>query len=257
MPFKPDAFLRPLVAALALGCAAATLPALAADSPAAEPTQPAPNMTADALARYRNPLTPGKPIAAPRVQLDTSEAPDLKPWAEQARQLVEEWHPILCRFLATEEYKPPRVLTLKFKPRIDNPAFASGNAITFSATWIRQHPDDFGMVIHELVHIIQQYPGVPTTPGWLVEGIADYMRFWKYEPEYARPVVNPQTARYTDAYRTTGAFLAWVSNQYNKALVPALDRAMRHKEDPIPVFKRLTGQDVDALWAEFIASLKK
>ena len=42
----------------------------------------------------------------------------------------------------------------------------------FDAQWISDHPDDFGMVIHELIHVIQAYPAAGDKPGWLVEGIA-------------------------------------------------------------------------------------
>jgi hypothetical protein len=37
-------------------------------------------------------------------------------------------------------------------------------------------------------------------------------------------------------------------------LVPALDRALRKAEDPLPVFERVTGKDVETLWKEFVES---
>ena len=40
-----------------------------------------------------------------------------------------------------------------------------------------------------------------------------------------------------------------------QGLVPALDRAMRKKEDPMLVFGKLTGKSADDLWKEYIATL--
>jgi len=142
------------------------------------------------------------------------------------------------------------------KKEISAPAWANGGTITISGKWITQHPDDLGMVVHELTHVVQSYPGSKSTPGWLVEGIADYIRWWRYEPEAPRPKVDPVKSKYTDSYRTTAAWLAWTSRKYNMGLVPALDRSMRKGEDPMPLFEQLTGKNADDLWSEFAASFK-
>lgn len=132
------------------------------------------------------------------------------------------------------------------------PAYASGGEITISGKWIKEHPDDLGLVIHELVHVIQQYPHFEGKPGWLVEGIADYIRWWRYEPEAPRRRPDPAKANYTDSYRTTGWWLGWVSQKYDRRLVPALDRALRNKQDPMPIFKAMTGKTPEELWKEFV-----
>ena len=44
-----------------------------------------------------------------------------------------------------------------FRPDLHDagaPALTSGNRMQFSAQWIAEHPDDFGMVTHELTHVI-------------------------------------------------------------------------------------------------------
>jgi len=145
-----------------------------------------------------------------------------------------------------------------FKKKIDVPAYASGGSITINGSWIAQRPDDLGMVIHELVHVIQQYPNSRTKPGWLVEGIADYIRWWRYEPELhagtGRTKIDPEKSKYTDAYRTTAMWLAWCSRKYDMRLVPALDKALREGQDPMPRFTELTGKSADELWKEFVAA---
>lgn len=208
------------------------------------------------LAKFVYPLA--KPIPTPPVVLDVSAFPESKAWGEEAKGLVEKWFPTLTSWLSTESYKVPKEIKLTIKPEISAPAYTTGSEITINGKWITQHPEDLGMVIHELVHVIQSYPGYRGKPGWLVEGIADYIRWWRYEPEYfatrGRPKINPEKSKYTDAYRTTAYWLAYCAKKYDMSLVPALDKAMRDRKDPMPVFKELTGKDPDELWKEFLAT---
>jgi hypothetical protein len=208
---------------------------------------------ADPLDRYVYPLS--APLKTPPVVIDVTDAPQTKEWAEKAKALVEAWYPTVTSLLATDKYEPPKEIKLTFKKEISAPAWANGGEITINGKWVTEHPDDLGMVIHELTHIVQAYRW-NRTPGWLTEGIADYVRWWRYEPEAPRPKVDPVKASYKDAYRTTAAFLAWTSRKYDMRLVPTLDRAIRERRDPLPEFTRLTGKDVDALWAEYVATLK-
>jgi hypothetical protein len=222
------------------------------------------------LKRYVYPLA--NPISCPKVTVDTSGFPAAKPWAEAAKSVVENWFTPICQLLATDGYDPitrvksgsafrvPKGITLVFKPTLEVPAYCVGSTITINGAWITAHPDDLGMVVHELTHVIQQYPDSPTTPGWLVEGIADYTRWWRYEPELhagaGRTKINPAKSKYTDAYRTTAVWLAWAGRKYNYALVPCLDKAMRDKRDPMPIFAKLTGKNADDLWQEFVMEVK-
>jgi len=70
-------------------------------------------------------------------------------------------------------------------------------------------------------------------------------------------------AKYTDAYRTTAVWLAFIEQKYDRRLVPTLDHHMRLGKDPMPVFKdpmpvfkELTGKTADELWDEFKAEFK-
>src|SRR5436190_1601994 len=74
--------------------------------------------------------------------------------------------------------------------------------ISISSEWITKNPNDFGMVAHELTHIIQSYRGTPKGAGWIVEGIADYVRHYAYEPDAKMRTINVKKAKYTDAYQT-------------------------------------------------------
>lgn len=203
------------------------------------------------LERFVYPLS--KQLVCPPVVVDSSDLPAQEEWGKAAKAVVEQWYSNITALLATEKFKAPKQIRLVIKKEISAPAWASGDTITISGKWIASHPDDLGMIVHELTHVVQQYPG-GKAPGWLVEGIADYIRWWRYEPEAPRSKIDFGKANYTDAYRTTAWWLAWSSQKYNRGLVPALDRALREGKDGMDVFEKMTGKDADQLWQEFKAS---
>jgi hypothetical protein len=207
----------------------------------------------DNLDRFVYPLA--KPRTAPTVTVDTSDAPEAASWAEAASGLARNWFPHICQLLATDKFTPPSEIRIVFKKSLNVPAYASGATLTINAKWVHDHPDDLGVIIHEMTHLIQAYPRSRQTPGWLVEGVADYIRWWRFEPEAPRTRIDPEKASYRDSYRTTAAFLAWITQRYDKRLVPRIDAAMRERRDPVPVFLELTGKSVDDLWTEFVAKL--
>lgn len=206
----------------------------------------------DDLARHVYPLA--KRLDCPPVVIDVSDFPESQAWGDAAKALVESWFPTVCSLLATEEYKPPKEIKLVIKKSINSPAYASGGTITINGKWITDHPDDLGMIVHELTHVVQSYPRNQKKPGWLVEGIADYVRWWRYEPEAKRPRIDPEKNKYSDSYRVTAYWLAWVSKKYDMRLVPAIDLALRKAEDPMPIFAKMTGKEPEELWKEFLDS---
>jgi hypothetical protein len=99
--------------------------------------------------------------------------------------------------------------------------------------------------------------GGTRNPGWLVEGIADYIRWFKYEPKPTgtRPR-NPDRAKYTDSYRTTAGFLNFVVEKHDKEIVPKLNAAMRQGKYSADLWKEYTGKTADELWKEYVATLR-
>lgn len=134
-------------------------------------------------------------------------------------------------------------------------AATSGGTISINAIYVRRATNDFGMVIHELTHVVQSYHR-GNTPGWLTEGIADYIRLSHFEPQARRPRINPEKASYTDAYKTTAIFLEWVEKKYDEQLVKKLNQAAREGRFQIELFKDYTGKTMDELWAEFADTLR-
>jgi hypothetical protein len=179
----------------------------------------------------------------------------MKDWAEKAAQLCERWYPRINEVLASDGFKPRHHITMKITPTYDGVAAAGGGNIIGSTKYFKEHADDVGAMIHETTHIVQNYRG-RGNPGWLVEGVADYFRFFIFEPGKIGPI-NARRARYNDSYRTTAAFLAFVTDKYDKTLVTRLNAAMRSGKFKVELFKELTGKTVQELDTEWRQTLKR
>lgn len=188
------------------------------------------------------------------INVDFSECPDLKDWALRAQKDAEDQYPFIAEKLSSEKFTPPRQVMLVFKKETKiQIAATGGNTITFNRAWIDAHPEDTGTVVHELTHVIQSYKG--RNPGWLVEGIADYIRWWCWEKRH--PLPNPARFKYTNSYQDAAAFLYWAEKQYNKDLVRKLNQHCRENSYKDELFKELTGRDLETLSKEFVESLAK
>lgn len=196
-----------------------------------------------------------------QIVFNTAETPELAGWVERVlRPACEEWYPKIAAMLPSEGYTAPRRVTITFLRESNDVAYAAGTRIVCGGPWFQRNRDGeaAGAVIHELVHVVQHYGsgrrGNPN-PGWLVEGIADYVRWFHYEPASLRPRPNPAKAHYTDSYRTTAAFLDYVSQQHGPEVVQKLNAAMRKGDYSDGLWKDITGRSVDELWAAYVETL--
>ena len=187
-----------------------------------------------------------------KVTVDVSEVPDLKTWGDETEQLIREWHPKISELLKQDGFTPPHEVSVVFKKDMDGVAHTIGNRIFIAANWVKQHPEDKGMVVHELVHVIQAYP--PRSPFWLVEGIADYIRFYIYEPQTRLGRINPKRQSYRDGYRTSAQFVAWIEKTHGPGLVQKVNEALRKREYQDSLLRELTGKNAEQLWADFTES---
>jgi hypothetical protein len=185
--------------------------------------------------------------------VDVREAPEMKEWAEKVARVCERQYAMINEELQDDRYLPPNRVPMRLR-NMDGVAYTSGIEITGSVAFFKQHPNDFGAMIHETVHVVQNYR-VPDNPGWLVEGIADYIRFFKYEPGRLGRI-NPRSARYDGSYRVTAAFLAYLTEKYDKHIVRKLNKMMRDGEYKKEVFQKLTGKTLEQLGEEWRASLR-
>lgn len=187
--------------------------------------------------------------------VDVSDAPEMKDWAEGAARACERAYPMICEELKSDGYTPARLISMTLSSSYQGVAQAAGTRITGSVKFFKDHPDDVGAMVHETTHVVQRYRS-GGNPSWLVEGVADYVRFFKYEPgKIGR--IDPERARYDASYRTTAAFLAYVVEKYDKSLILDLNRAMREGKYREEIFKERTGKPLKELGDEWKATLKK
>lgn len=113
--------------------------------------------------------------------IDVADEPKMKDWALKVARTCTRAYPMINEELKSDGFKPPTVITLALKNDYRGVAFASGGRITGAVKYFQEHPDDEGAMVHETTHVVQHYHG-RDNPGWLVEGVSDYIRFFKFEP---------------------------------------------------------------------------
>lgn len=132
-------------------------------------------------------------------------------------------------------------------------AATAGEIVRVNPEWMHKHPEDIDVVTHEVMHIVQSYPGW-AGPGWVTEGIADYVRATlgvdNKGANWTLPDYKP-TQNYDNAYRVTARFFIWVEKNKKKGMVKILDNAMRTKTYTPEIWVKETGKTVDELWAEY------
>ncbi|WWC86618.1 uncharacterized protein L201_001495 [Kwoniella dendrophila CBS 6074] len=109
----------------------------------------------------------------------------------------------------------------------DGLAATSGGKIVISLKWIENIMNQVkrnekskqsaikefkGVLLHELVHTIQ-HDGFGSTPGWLIESIADYVRLLgKLGPDHWRKSGSGKIEKgYEDGYDIGARFLVWLT----------------------------------------------
>jgi hypothetical protein len=93
-------------------------------------------------------------------------------------------------------------------------------------------------------------------PQWLKTGIADYLRFFKYEPGNLGQLDHDKL-RCRAGYRQTASFLAYLTDHYDKQIVPKLNRILREGKYREDVFETLTGKKVQELDQEWRAAIHR
>jgi Peptidase of plants and bacteria/F5/8 type C domain len=187
--------------------------------------------------------------------VDVPDSPEMKEWAENTARVCEQAYPMIGEELKSDGYKPPSLVTLSLNDRYKGVAATGGTHITGSIKYFQNHLSDVGAMVHETVHVVQQYHS-RNNPGWLVEGVADYVRFFMFEPGKLGPI-NPDRAHYNGSYRVTAAFLAYLTGKYDKDIVPKLNRIMREGQYQEEIFKQLTGKTVQELDEEWRSTLPR
>ncbi len=200
-----------------------------------------------------------------------NKAKDMEDWTMNTlAPAVHEWTTKIATLLASDGWTPPKSIRFRYRPGngMGCPAWTCGTSIEMNREWYREElkGEALGASIHELVHALQGYwdkPGCNESncPGWLVEGLADYIRWFLFEPQsdgcaYLR-TCDLDNVHYNDAYRTTGSFLDYVERNH-PGTVAKLNALMReHKFDNGKFWKEATGKTAAELEAAWKSGLQK
>jgi hypothetical protein len=191
--------------------------------------------------------------------VNTSETPDLRDWAKKfVIPMAREWYPRLVTMLPSEGYQAPEKFSIAFLKNMRGVASTSGTRISCAADWFERNlkGEALGAVFHEIVHVVQQYrrgrrdnPNATRAPGWLTEGIPDYIRWYIFEPEARGAEITKRNISrgYDASYRISANFLNWVVETYSKNLVPELNAAIRQGKYTDDLWKERTGHTVQEL----------
>ncbi|HEY1787875.1 MAG TPA: basic secretory protein-like protein [Verrucomicrobiae bacterium] len=199
------------------------------------------------------------------ITIDTSAAPELTDWAKnKLAPVLAEWYPKIVVLLPSSEYTPPTRYSVTILP-MDGVAYTSGTSVFASSKWCagQMNGEAVGSLVHETVHVVQQYH-VGNVPGWLVEGMADYVRWFKYEPQshgadivWMRRLGRDFSPRYNDSYRVSANFLNWVTEKYDSNIVTEVNAVLRQGNYTDDFWKQHTGntlQELGKLWSDGISA---
>lgn len=192
------------------------------------------------------------------ITIDTRRARDLKDWARtKLAPALAEWYPKIVTLLPSEGYTAPNQVQIIIRPGGQSEvAGTTGTNITANANWMRNQINGqaIGSIVHEFVHVVQRYRNVQA-PGWLTEGIADYIRWYLYEPQSHGTDIKTERAigraRYNASYRVTANFLDYVSQKYDKNIVTKINADIRQGKYSDELWKTYTGKSVTELAADW------
>ena len=189
-----------------------------------------------------------------KFRIDATKVPEKKDWAEnKLKSELEKRAKLVIELLDGKGSLWTRGdVTLIIHPN-DGVASASAQirTIWLSSKFAEKFPHEvIGACIHEFTHIVQDYcpaPGraVPyaSVPGWLVEGIADWVRWVNYEGESGLKHITEEaksSPRHDAGYKTTASFLDYVSKQYDSEFVMKLNKICRQGKYTEEVWATLT-----------------
>jgi len=169
------------------------------------------------------------------------------------QRLLDAFFIVYPKEAATYNPNTSKKVTFIMDPAYDGVAATGDDVVRYNPEWFRKHPGDIDVVTHEVAHIVQAY-GETDAPGWITEGIADYLRYrfgvdntgagWKLYDYSAKQ-------NYDNSYRVTARFFVWIEQHYDKNFVKQLDDTMRRHTYKDDFAKKHTGKTFAGLWEEY------
>lgn len=178
---------------------------------------------------------------------DQNFNPDLK------KRMIQTFFEVYPKLAKAYNPKTAKAVTFIIDTAYTGVAEASANEIKFSSKYMTTHPKDIDVVTHEAMHVVQNY-GNSMGPGWLTEGIADYVRF-RYGVDnaganWSLPAFNASHS-YENSYRIAARFLVWIEKDTKPGMVRILNEELTSHTFTPDSWKKLTGKTLQELWADY------
>jgi len=202
-------------------------------------------------------------IAPPKQPVRAVEfrgVPEIKEFAERARQVGNESYPKILALLSENPSEAPQQFSIIFRNHASvknlmndgSGGFMQNGKIYLGLDWLTNTPAELdSYLVHEMTHVAQDYSWRRTSACW-TEGIADYVRFkLGYTNGWMCPQCSALYPHYTSGYTCAGAFLLFLDTQYGDGVVAKLNHELRHHSYSDGFFKNTTGKDLKELWSAF------
>lgn len=203
--------------------------------------------------------------------VDVTAAPAMSSWTKtDLKPVIQEWYPKIVELLPSDNFSPPNKVVFRYQPNSKMngiPAYAQSATITLNSEWMyrERNREAKGAVVHEMVHVVQSYQSNRerrarrrSTPGWIVEGIPDYIRWYLYEPQSQGAMLSKAVrsqSKHDASYRVSANFIDWVirSHDQDGSLLRKLNSVARTGEYTSDIWQKLTGKTESELadsWRE-------
>lgn len=187
------------------------------------------------------------------IDVNTSQAPQLADFANKVKQTLLQWYPIVSKELSSPNYTPPNNVRISFDPKYNSVAYSSGNQIVGGVSYYTNHRDDIGSMVHQMTYIIQSYK---KCPDWIRSGIADWIRYYKYEPStmLSKPTSSDS---YTMGYGVSAYFLQYIINNTPQWAAPNhmvywINKDCREGTYDDSMWPRMTGKSLEEHWKNMV-----
>lgn len=191
----------------------------------------------------------------PTVVVDASAAPPLAGWAQMLGVHARRWWPLITAALASPGYTPPSPVRLVLSTT--RPSAWAGptepGTVYVNAAASAAHPRHLLYIAHEMTHAAQGYSGPQRV--WLVEGVADYVRYYVLFPQDPERFFPPAGADYRHGFNQAAALLDRLERLRGPGSVRALNATMRQGRDGSAALAEALGVGLDEAWRQVMTDL--
>jgi len=189
----------------------------------------------------------GNPV--PAIATGSGSDASYAAWVADAKEEMRIWYPKLSDKLALGKYTPPTNFSVRVVS-MSGIASTSGTTISVSKQWLSANRQEYGVVIHEMAHVMQNYKG--NGAYWATEGLADWTRVHFYR-DPAKKSTPPQGHElYTQGYEPAAGLLNYIDNQVGGSFLKSLNTALKNDSyNDVKTIASLTGKSQNKWWQNY------